>query len=76
LNHCRNCKHWERRDAEGLGFGVCLLAQNRNGWNPPDHETLAFVTAENPRDTFSNLRCDPNFGCVQWEENEEGQRQQ
>jgi hypothetical protein len=67
---CCRCRHWDRLDAEGLGVGNCLLAQNVNGWSAPEGKrTLAFATGEHPSGKWANLRAMPNFGCVQWEKN-------
>jgi hypothetical protein len=66
---CFTCKHWDRLDAEGHGVGNCLLAQNENGWSAPEGKrTLAFATPSGPSDRWANLRTQPNFGCVQWQQ--------
>lgn len=65
---CATCKHWDRLDADGLGIGNCLMAQNEDGWNAPHgRQTLAFATGENPSGRWANLRAEPTFGCVQWQ---------
>lgn len=69
VQHCRDCKHWERRERPGYegphwqDVGLCVLTVCGN--EEPEHpDTLAFGGGTDDYCCWLDTRGD--FGCVQW----------
>ena len=66
MNRCADCRHW--RSIEGEQRGDCALASSHDG--EPDVPTSK-ARAEDGEGYFACLDTAPDFGCVQWESEEE-----
>ena len=79
MHRCKACKwfkplepHWFEKSP--AGWGECLLAAMNSStetWNGATHpESLA--VAQDREGYMADLKVNENFGCVQWEQEQDG----
>lgn len=73
--NCNRCRFWDRStpDRDRPKWGVCTLTVNMYDTDNPPQKTLAI--AKDAEDYFAKLLTAPSFGCVQFKEAKEVDRE-